>query len=346
VREPSHPGRALVGTMLETVFRAALRRGAIFRVRKLSPSVEPISDTQSQAASGGKRLRKDGPVDKTVLKRSSKPGPAGAAVNAAAVQHTAEVKYLRIVRGDDKKLKAELISQLPAGASVFCLQGNMLVEDMSPNDVYWDVNGINSCPSQRIIYSLMKNAGAIDALLKDNPVEHLSELLFQFTVSLHHGISVAHVQQLRQVLTQDALALFFVVPNEHLFSNYRLQAYHLRNCPHGRSAQCIECAKADRSLTQYVLLCELPGWRNYEYSELGPTFMDVSSEAKSESPSSFQPDASSYDLPTNSSMTANTQLLAPRATESASVSAPSFSTSLVPDVLPAPLGPAPMDEMP
>jgi len=333
--ERSHPSRALVGTMLEMVFRAALRRGAIFKVRKLSSSADVSSDGQPDAVVPGKRDRMSRSANS--VKESARAGPAGAALPVAE-QKSAEVKYLRITPDDNGKLTAELLSHLPADASVFRLQGDTLVEDMNPNDAYGDVMEVKNCPSRHILHPLMKHAGAIDAVLKDNPIEHLSELLFQFSLSLRPQISVTHIERLRQVLDRKALTLFFMVPNEHLFQRYRPQAYRQHDCPHGRSGQCMECAKVDDDLTQYVLLCDLPGWHNYEYLELGPILADRSSESKSNSRLPLPDHVSAVALPMTADSSAQLTA-APLASDIGAFSAQSASLAAATSRS----GPAPME---
>jgi len=256
VRNPSHPGRALVGSMIETVFRAALRRGVVFPIRRLSSSPRALH------SGGKKRKQNDGATALT----SDDEDIAESEVAAVSCE-----EYLSITCDAEHKLKAEIIAQLPDGTSAYTLDSDLLIPDMDPRDTYWSVDKIKACPARRLIFSLQKNAGAIDALIKGNPVAALLLLLFQFTLSLHHAISWNAVAELRKALGRQ-LSLFFVVPNRHLYQNYSLQPYKFRQkCPHDHSMQCLACAAADTYLTQYVLLCELPTWHDLEYFEAGLT---------------------------------------------------------------------------
>mgnify|MGYP000549848760 CR=1 FL=1 len=256
VRDPLHPGRALVGSMVETVFRAALGRGVVFPIRRLSTPPPALR------SGGKKRKQNDGAAASTSDDED---------VAEFEVAVVSREEYLSITCDAEHKLSAEIIAQLPDGMSVYSLGSDVLIPNMDTRDTYWSVDKIKACPARRLIFSLQKNAGAIDALIKGNPVPALLLLLFQFTLSLHHGISWNAVAELRKEIGRQ-LSLFFVVPNRHLYQNFSLQPYKFRQrCPHDHSMQCLACAAADTHLTQYVLLCELPAWHDLEYSEAGLT---------------------------------------------------------------------------
>lgn len=263
LRDQEHPACSLVGSLLEPLFSAALRRGGVFEIRSLrsAAAATPLPASRLSPKSTTRTVAKRLRVAKKLTQRPDATPPSAS-----------PYRYLWL-RRQGQQLTAQLLLELPADEiKATATSKDVLATEPETADIFHDVKDVPDRPNGRLLTSSSKINAAFDALLKRGGPE-LWNLLFQYTVSLHHKISLKDLDNVLKVLSAGTVHFFFVLPNRHLFDNVLLQPYKLSRCVHGNTSQCVQCAANDDRIEQFALLCEVKGWEDLTYDPvLSATF--------------------------------------------------------------------------